>query len=104
MGGHMRRFPVEAGLWTAGLVLMAFMNPSAEGETWCLFARLGIEWCPGCGLGHAIAFMARGEWAASFAAHPFGAVVVAGLFVRIVRLLREAYGRRRPVFSTFSRR
>ncbi|NBC84810.1 MAG: DUF2752 domain-containing protein [Bacteroidetes bacterium] len=91
MAGHVRRFPAEAAIWAVGLIVMAAMDPATDGETWCVFARMGIEWCPGCGLGHAIALLARGEWAASFAAHPLGGVVVAGLTIRILDLIRGAY-------------
>lgn len=87
----MRRFPLEAGVWAGGLLLMAMLDPNASGETLCLFAQLGIEWCPGCGLGQAIALLARGEWAASVAAHPLAPLVVAGLVVRIATVLRATY-------------
>ena len=75
----------------AGLAVMAWMDPATTGESWCVFAQLGIEWCPGCGLGHAIAHLARGEWAASLQAHPLGGAVVVLLIGRIATLLRDAY-------------
>jgi len=89
--GHLRRFPVEAGIWAAGLAAMASMDPQAGGSTWCLFANLGFEGCPGCGLGRAIAHLARGAWDASFQAHPFAVPVVLLLCARIDSLLRESY-------------
>jgi hypothetical protein len=101
--GHARRLPVEAVIWTVGLTVMAAMDPATDGDTWCLFARTGIEWCPGCGLGHSIAHLARGEWSASFAAHPLGGVVVVGLVVRVLNLLHGAYGAR-PGFTRSYRR
>jgi len=89
--GHLRRFPVEAGTWAAGLAVMASMDPQAGGSTWCLFANLGFEGCPGCGLGRAIAHLARGAWDASFQAHPFAVPVVLLLCARIGSLLWESY-------------
>jgi len=91
VAGHIRRFPVEAAVWIAGLGAMAVLDPTGEGQTWCLFARLGIEICPGCGLGHAVALLARGEWAASVASHPLAVPVVLGVSMRVVQLLRDAY-------------
>lgn len=101
VGGHLRRFPVEAAIWVAGLAAMAWMDPTTTGASWCVFAQLGIEWCPGCGLGHAIAHLARGEWAASLQAHPLGIAVVILLMGRVGTLLRDAYLRNpvRPLRS-----
>ncbi len=90
--GHIRRFPVEAAIWVAGLGAMAALDPTGSGQTWCVFSRLGIEFCPGCGLGHAVALLARGEWAASSASHPLAVPVVLGLTLRVGQLLRDAYG------------
>lgn len=89
--GHVRRFPVEAAIWVAGLGAMVMLDPTGESQTWCLFSRLGIEICPGCGLGHAVAFLVRGEWAASFASHPLAVPVILGLSIRVMQLLRDAY-------------
>lgn len=87
-----RRVPVEAWIWAGGLLLMASFDPRAEGlTTLCLFHHLGFEFCPGCGLGHAVAFLARGDVQASLAAHPLGIPVVAGLLVRIATLVREEH-------------
>lgn len=89
VGWHLRRLPWEALLWMAGLGAMASFDPHADTlETWCLFNRLlELETCPGCGLGHSIAFLARGEWAASVRAHPLGIPAVATIGIHVVRLL-----------------
>jgi hypothetical protein len=86
-GRHLRAVPVEAAVWTAGLALMAAMDPATAGPTACLFDQLGAEWCPGCGLGHAVAYLARGEVAASVQAHPLGIPAVAILTGHIGRLV-----------------
>jgi len=88
-GRHLRRLPWEAMVWIAGLVAMASLDPRSDTlETWCLFNRvLGLETCPGCGLGHSIAFLARGEWAASFRAHPLGVPAVITILLHVGRLL-----------------
>ena len=84
---------VEAAMWVMGLVAMACMNP--EGThliSLCLLDALGATFCPGCGLGHAIAYLARGAIIESVQAHPLGIPAVVVLLVHVARLLRQ--GRR----------
>lgn len=93
-GFHLRRVPVEAIVWLAGLAAMATLDPSATATpSGCLFEQAGLSFCPGCGLGHSIAHLARGHLAASFAAHPLGLPAVAMLLVRSGRLLHAAWRR-----------
>jgi hypothetical protein len=54
-----------------------------------LFDALGVSFCPGCGLGHSIAWLARGDLAASFQAHPLGLPAVGLVGYRIVDLVRH---------------
>jgi hypothetical protein len=82
----------EAFLWIAGLLLMAFMAPSNAHSTLCPFSALGLGFCPGCGLGHSISYLARGDFQASFMAHPLGLFAVVVLLWRIVQIFRK------PVF------
>ena len=94
---HVRRIPVEPVVWLLGVGAMAALDPSATAEpSWCLFRRLGIEGCPGCGLGHSIAHLARGHVAASVQAHPLGIPAVAVLLGRSGRLLYNAWTRPSP--------
>lgn len=41
----------------------------------CLFRRLTGIPCPGCGMTRAFAHLAKGEWAAAWANHPFSFVL-----------------------------
>ncbi|WP_346236589.1 DUF2752 domain-containing protein [Niabella insulamsoli] len=43
----------EVLLWNGALILLGLMNPD-NSFSFCLLKQLGITWCPGCGLGHAI--------------------------------------------------
>ena len=93
-GFHLRRVPLEAVVWLGGLAAMATLDPSATADpSWCLFDRAGVSFCPGCGLGHSVAHLARGHLAASFAAHPLGIPAVAVLLARSGRLLHDAWSR-----------
>jgi hypothetical protein len=94
LGRQLRRVPLEAVVWTAGLAAMACANPEAEGliEACLSKALFGLP-CPGCGLGHAVAYLFRGEVALSFQAHPLGPFAVVILTGRVVRLVWEAFTR-----------
>lgn len=77
------RVGLEPIVWLGGLVLICLLDPSSERHVIiCPLALLGIDACPGCGLGRSIALLARGEFAASFQAHWLGIPAVAVLFGR----------------------
>lgn len=88
----------EAVLWATGLVAVAVADPRAPALfDVCLFKALGISFCPGCGLGHAVGFLARGEMLLALKTHPFAPAVVAVLIHRIVTLLRtQHFGENKP--------
>jgi len=85
------RFPpsfFEAGAWIVGLAALCISNPRAESVIeLCVFKWMGFSGCPGCGLGHAIGFLARGEWALAVESHWMSPVVVVVLLGRIGTLL-----------------
>jgi hypothetical protein len=86
----LRAVPTEATVWIAGLLALASADPTAPPLIdLCVFKALGAAFCPGCGLGHAIAWLARGEVVASFQAHPLGIPAVAVLLHHVVRLTRR---------------
>lgn len=69
-----------------GLVLMAFMDPSTKGFSFCLLDMAGAPYCPGEGLGHSIAYFVRGDLEASLSANLFGPVAVVVLSLRILKI------------------
>ena len=75
-------------IWIAGLVLLAVMDPTSTDAhySFCLFKFIGIQFCPGCGLGHSISYLFHGNIKASFAAHPLGLFALATIVFRIYRL------------------
>lgn len=82
--------PFEAVVWIVGLGAMAAMNP--EGQhlfSLCPLDALGFSFCPGCGLGHAVAYLARGQLVASIQAHPLGIPAVVVLVHHVGRLFRS---------------
>ncbi|PSQ93659.1 MAG: hypothetical protein BRD52_00595 [Bacteroidetes bacterium SW_4_67_19] len=103
----LRRLPPEAGAWTAGLLALAATDPAGPGLLrFCGFERLGLldllgrEFCPGCGLGHSVAFLLDGQLAAALGAHPLGPLALAVLLARIATLIRSALRTAKPPQTT----
>jgi hypothetical protein len=85
------RVNLEALIWLAALILLAFHDPTASHYSLCPLNNLGFEFCPGCGLGHSISYLFRGEIIQSLEAHPLGIFAVVLLSYRIVSLFRKNY-------------
>ena len=88
-----------AASWAAGLAAVAVADPASEGLlSVCPFdalgAWLGLEFCPGCGLGHAVGYLVRGQFEESLAAHPLAVPAVGILIVHVAGLVRPHLPRR----------
>ncbi len=79
----------ELVIWISGLFLLGTMSPENEHASLCPFNALGLSFCPGCGLGHSISWLFRGEFNLSFQTHPLGWFAVIILLVRIITLIRN---------------
>lgn len=80
---------LEAFIWIAALIALAFTNPVEQCSSLCPLSHLGFSWCPGCGLGHAISWLFRGEFMQSIEAHPLGIPAVIILLWRIISIFRK---------------
>ncbi|MDZ7680256.1 MAG: DUF2752 domain-containing protein [Fodinibius sp.] len=66
------------------------MDPATvSGPSLCLFDQLGFSYCPGEGLGHAIAYTFRGQFFNALQANMLGPLAIAILGGRIIRLIRK---------------
>lgn len=81
--------PLEGYIWIAAILLLALINVDATHLTICPFHNLGIEFCPGCGLGRSIHYFINFKFANSFYAHPLGGAALFILLFRIFTLTRE---------------
>lgn len=90
----------EGAVWLGGLALLA-AHGAAEpaGRSLCVLRNLGVDACPGCGLGRSIALLFAGRAADSFAAHPLGAAALVILVARIAHLIYRS----RPRFQSKGR-
>ncbi len=78
----------EFVVWTSALVCIWFMNPEQHGFSFCVFKMIGVPWCPGCGVSHAMAYAMHGDFAASFNEHAFGAPALIIILHRIFILYK----------------
>jgi len=90
----------ELIFWIAALIALAICDPAQPSHfTLCPFRLLGITWCPGCGIGHAIAFLFHGDIARSFNAHWFGIPALGIITWRIIVLSRNIIRPRKLAFQ-----
>ncbi|MEX0722790.1 MAG: DUF2752 domain-containing protein [Gracilimonas sp.] len=82
---------LEWVVFTAGLLLLGFMNPENAGTSFCLFDLAGLNFCPGEGLGHSIAYTFRGDFNSALDAHFAGPLSIVVLSLRIIHLWRRNY-------------
>lgn len=73
----------------SGLLLMVFLDPMSQAQSFCPAKRLNFEFCPGCGLGRSIAFLFKGEILTSIQTHPAGIMAVLFIPVRIVTIFQR---------------
>jgi hypothetical protein len=84
----------ELVFWIAALIALALTNPTPDSYrdqahfTLCPLKLLGFNWCPGCGLGHAISFLFHGDIRRSFHAHWLGIPALIIIVYRIYVLIR----------------
>lgn len=77
---------IEMAFWLGGLLWLAFSPMGHDHITICPIGAMGFDWCPGCGLGHAIHALFQGHWQASWQHHPFAVPAVLILLHRIYSL------------------
>jgi len=78
-------------IWFIALVALAAATPGGNHVTLCPLANMGIDFCPGCGLGKSITFLFHGEIGKAWQAHPLGIFAVIVLSFRIISLTLKSY-------------
>jgi hypothetical protein len=85
----MKRIPLEAVMWITALASLAIYYPGSSHVTLCPFANLGIDFCPGCGLGRSISYALHGEFICSWQTHPLGPCAVIVLTLRTIDIIKN---------------
>ncbi|MBU1370998.1 MAG: DUF2752 domain-containing protein [Bacteroidetes bacterium] len=80
--GNFLQKNLEGFVWLLALLLLALMSPSVTQPSLCIFHQLGIDSCPGCGLGHSISAVFAGKFITAFEYHPLGLFAILMLSVR----------------------
>ncbi|WP_090628105.1 DUF2752 domain-containing protein [Parapedobacter indicus] len=86
-----QKLPIEWMCWLMALILLYFSDPHNHHFTLCPLENMGLDWCPGCGLGRSIALLMQGEIGASFAMHWLGIPTFFIIIHRIYRLSKLTY-------------
>lgn len=85
-GSVLRSSLPELIFWVIALLSLALSDPLRSHYTLCPLALAGITWCPGCGLGHGIAFALQGHIADALYSHPLSLFALLVIFHRILQL------------------
>jgi hypothetical protein len=82
----------ELIFWVLALGLLAIATPEQYGHahhfTLCPLANLGMEWCPGCGLGRSLVQLLHGNIVESWKYHWFGIPALIIIVFRIAELIK----------------
>ncbi len=76
----------ELIVWIIAIIVLYFL-PKTKGPSLCLFKAVGLNSCPGCGIGHSIHDALHFQFTASWNHHPMGIMAVLIIFMRINQLL-----------------
>lgn len=84
------KLPVELIFWISSLVAVVLLEPAESAHvSLCPLSQLGIDWCPGCGLGRSMSLLAKGDFQASWEMHPLAALAYVVIFSRIWQLINH---------------
>ncbi|MDO8967787.1 DUF2752 domain-containing protein [Algoriphagus sp.] len=87
---YLNRFPLELVFWIGSIIAILMLDPhSGSHLSLCPLSQLGIDWCPGCGLGRSMSLLAHGEFEASLSMHPLGILAYGVIFHRIWNLVKN---------------
>jgi len=87
---YFKKIDIESLFWLSAFIYLSLINPyTPKHLDMCLFSLVGIDNCPGCGLGKSISMIFHGDFAASFNAHPLGIPAIILIVKRIYTLLKN---------------
>ncbi|MBC7887486.1 MAG: DUF2752 domain-containing protein [Ferruginibacter sp.] len=76
----------ELIFWITGICLLFFMNAAPAQPSLCFFRFIGLDSCPGCGIGHSIHHALHLRFAQSVQEHIAGIPAVLIILFRIKQL------------------
>ncbi|MGW5523486.1 DUF2752 domain-containing protein [Gordonia sp. NPDC003950] len=89
---------VAGAIGVAGFGVALALSPAHidDGPILCPFRLATGLPCPGCGLTRSWVYGAHGDWAQSFAAHPFGLPLLMGLLLLAAAAIAQRVRHREP--------
>jgi hypothetical protein len=94
------KFLITPIIWLTALTCLFFLNPSEDGTSLCLFRFVGINWCPGCGIGHAIHFALHGQFFESIKEHWLGIPATAAILYQMIQPLYHRFYKKQNLWTT----
>ncbi len=100
---------MELIFWCVALLWLYFIKIETTHFTLCPLSNLGLDFCPGCGLGKSISLIFSGDFVQSLHAHPLGVLALIIILHRIIVLfrnnfIREEFYNESSINTTFSGR
>ncbi len=89
---------IEALIWILGLIYLYFVNTDSH-YSFCIIKNLGIDFCPGCGLGRSIHYIMHFQIIKSLDTHPLGLFGLIILLNRIFTLLFPEQTGKKIIFT-----
>lgn len=85
----------ELTFWLTGLMYLISINPTNDHFTFCPLNQIGIDWCPGCGLGKSLSFIFHLDLLQSIKTHPLGIfaliIIIHRIYILTKNFRREPY-------------
>jgi len=78
---------LELMAWVAIMLVLMLPMPAQQHFTLCPFQNLGLDYCPGCGLGRSCNMALHGKIIDSLMMHPFGIFAIIVILFRIYSLI-----------------
>jgi hypothetical protein len=86
---YFRLINIELLFWLGGLLYLSAIDPTTSSHlSICPLKNIGLDFCPGCGLGQSISYFIHGFVKESWQCHPLGIPALVVIFWRIVQLTR----------------
>jgi hypothetical protein len=82
-----KKVPIELIFFSIALVFLFFLDDKQHHISLCPLAAIGFNYCPGCGLGHAIHYLLHLKFQQSWNAHPLGVFAFLVIIYRIYGLI-----------------
>lgn len=94
---------LEALIWIGALLYLALINPYETGHlNLCAFNLVGIESCPGCGIGRSISSVFHADILHSFQMHPLGLVALVMITFRIISIFYKNYKLNKTLLEVYN--